>query len=53
LGYISAADYYGPDQKESEGQAFISSMDNHYQQNPVDKFSAGVHRLIDELRRKP
>jgi hypothetical protein len=53
LGDISAADYYRPNQKESEGQAFISYMDNYCQQNPVDKFSAGVHRLIDELGKKP
>ena len=52
LGYISAADYYGPDLKESEGQAFIFYMDNYCHQNPVDQFSVGVRRLIDELRKK-
>ena len=52
LGYISAADYYGPDLKESEGQALIFYMDNHCQQNPLEVFSVGVRRLIDELRKK-
>ena len=52
LGYISAADYYGPDLKENEGQSFISYMDNYCQQNPLDQFSVGVDRLIDALRKK-
>lgn len=52
LGYISAANYYTFDFKESEGAAFIAYMDNYCQQNPLEKFSVGVRRLIDELQKK-
>lgn len=52
LGYISAAEYYGPDLKESEGQAFLAYMDNYCQKKPLDDFDVGVRQLINELRKK-
>ena len=50
LGFISAVGYFGVyDLKEDDAQAFAEWMDRYCQQNPLDEFADGVHKLVEEL----
>jgi len=50
LGFISATGYYEVmDLKETDVKALTAWMDNYCRANPLDKFSEGVHLLVEEL----